>query len=900
MKKLAVGILAHVDAGKTTLSEAMLYMGGSIRKMGRVDRGDAFLDTYELEKKRGITIFSKQAILKWKDMEMTLLDTPGHVDFSAEMERTLQVLDYAILVISGTDGVQEHTRTLWRLLARYRVPTFLFINKMDLAGLGKGAILDDLRKVLKETFVDFGEAGTDHFYEQIAMTSEERLDEYLETGRVEAAGIREQIINRRLFPCFFGSALKFTGVEEFMKGLEEYTETPEYPQEFGAKIFKISRDAQGNRMSHMKITGGSLLTREIIDEEKVNQIRLYSGEKFETVREAPAGTVCAVLGLAKTVPGQGLGIEAASAMPLLEPVMTYRIGLPEGVDAAAVLPKFRELEEEDPELHLTWEESKKEIHVQIMGEIQMEILKSVIEERFGLSVEFGDRSIVYRETITNTVEGVGHFEPLRHYAEVHLLLEPGEPGSGMQFASACSEDILGRNWQRLVLTHLAEKEHKGVLTGSSVTDMKITLMSGRAHLKHTEGGDFRQAVYRAVRQGLMQAESMLLEPFYDFRLELPDRYVGRAMSDVERMAGKVMPPVMEGDRAVLTGSAPAACMGGYQKEVTAYTGGAGRLSFTFSGYGPCHNTEEVVAAIGYDPDGDMANPAGSVFCAHGAGFLVEWNQVPEYMHLESCLEPQKDMGADGLAGLAGAAARKGQAANGRNDEPESDREWIGTEEVDAILERTFYANRRGNSSGAKSGWKNREKSFRIPVTSVPAVRTYKKEAPREEYLLVDGYNIIFAWDELKELAEQTIDGARGKLLDILCNYQGMKKCRLIAVFDAYRVQGHVTECLDYHNIQVVFTKEAETADQYIEKFAHENGRKYDVTVATSDHLEQIIIHGQGCRLISARELKEEIRRLSEMVHQEYQERKTGEKHKNYLLDSVSEEMMKQIKELPEE
>ena len=900
MKKLAVGILAHVDAGKTTLSEAMLYMGGSIRKMGRVDRGDAFLDTYELEKKRGITIFSKQAILKWKDMEMTLLDTPGHVDFSAEMERTLQVLDYAILVISGTDGVQEHTRTLWRLLARYRVPTFLFINKMDLAGLGKGAILDDLRKVLKETFVDFGEAGTDHFYEQIAMTSEERLDEYLETGRVEAAGIREQIINRRLFPCFFGSALKFTGVEEFMKGLEEYTETPEYPQEFGAKIFKISRDAQGNRMSHMKITGGSLLTREIIDEEKVNQIRLYSGEKFETVREAPAGTVCAVLGLAKAVPGQGLGIEAASAMPLLEPVMTYRIGLPEGVDAAAVLPKFRELEEEDPELHLTWEESKKEIHVQIMGEIQMEILKSVIEERFGLCVEFGDRSIVYRETITNTVEGVGHFEPLRHYAEVHLLLEPGEPGSGMQFASACSEDILGRNWQRLVLTHLAEKEHKGVLTGSSVTDMKITLMSGRAHLKHTEGGDFRQAVYRAVRQGLMQAESMLLEPFYDFRLELPDRYVGRAMSDVERMAGKVMPPVMEGERAVLTGSAPAACMGGYQKEVTAYTGGAGRLSFTFSGYGPCHNTEEVVAAIGYDPDGDTANPAGSVFCAHGAGFLVEWDQVPEYMHLESCLEPQKDMGADGLAGLAGAAARKGQAANGRNDEPESDREWIGTEEVDAILERTFYANRRGNSSGAKSGWKNREKSFRIPVTSVPAVRTYKKEAPREEYLLVDGYNIIFAWDELKELAEQTIDGARGKLLDILCNYQGMKKCRLITVFDAYRVQGHVTECLDYHNIQVVFTKEAETADQYIEKFAHENGRKYDVTVATSDHLEQIIIHGQGCRLISARELKEEIHRLSEMVHQEYQERKTGEKHKNYLLDSVSEEMMKQIKELPEE
>lgn len=891
-KRICIGILAHVDAGKTTLSEAMLYMSGSIRKMGRVDRGDAFLDTYELEKKRGITIFSKQAVLKWKDVEMTLLDTPGHVDFSAEMERTLQVLDYAILVISGTDGVQEHTRTLWRLLARYRVPTFLFINKMDLAGLGQGAILDELRKVLKETFVDFGEAGTDRFYEQIAMTSEEMLDEYLETGKLEEDGVRKQIRDRRLFPCFFGSALKFTGVEEFMKGLEEYTQTPAYPEEFGAKIFKISRDAQGNRLSHMKITGGSLATREIIDEEKVNQIRLYSGDKFETVREAAAGTVCAVLGLTKAVPGQGLGIEAASAMPLLEPVMTYRIVLPEGIDAAAVLPKFRELEEEDPELHLTWEESKKEIHVQIMGEIQMEILKSLIAERFGLNVEFGDRSIVYRETIANTVEGVGHFEPLRHYAEVHLLLEPGEPGSGLQFATACSEDILGRNWQRLVLTHLAEREHKGVLTGSSVTDMKITLMSGRAYIKHTEGGDFRQAVYRAVRQGLMQAENVLLEPFYDFRLELPDRFVGRAMSDVERMSGKVMPPALEGDRAVLTGSAPAACMGGYQKEVTAYTGGAGRLSFTFSGYGPCHNTEEVVEAIGYDADGDTDNPAGSVFCAHGAGFLVEWDQVPEYMHLESCLEPQKNMGIEGMAaGNPGIRLAKKE----RDDGTGSEETWIGTDEVDAILERTFYANRRGKSAGVKSGWKNREKS-----TAVPVVRTYKKEAPRKEYLLVDGYNIIFAWEELKELAEHTIDGARGKLLDILCNYQGMKKCELIAVFDAYRVQGHVTECFDYHNIRVVYTKEAETADQYIEKFAHENGRKYDVMVATSDYLEQIIIHGQGCRLISAKELQEEIKRLSEMVQEEFQERKTEEKNKNYLLDSVSEETRRQMEALPEE
>lgn len=888
MKKLAVGILAHVDAGKTTLSEAMLYMGGNIRKLGRVDKGDAFLDTYELEKKRGITIFSKQAILKWGEVEMTLLDTPGHVDFSAEMERTLQVLDYAVLVISGTDGVQEHTRTLWRLLARYRVPTFLFINKMDVAGLGKGAILDELRTVLKETFVDFGEEGTEHFYEQIAMSDEETLDEFLETGAVARERIRRQIRNRKLFLCFFGSALKLEGVEEFMKGLEEYTHSPDYPTEFGAKVFKISRDAQGNKLTHLKITGGSLKTRELINEEKVSQIRLYSGDKFETVREAEAGCVCAVMGLTKAVPGEGLGIEAASVMPLLEPVMTYRILLPEGTDAAAVLPKFRELEEEDPELHLTWEESRKEIHVQIMGEIQMEILKSLIAERFGMEVEFGDRSIVYRETIRNTVEGVGHFEPLRHYAEVHLLLEPGEPGSGLQFENACSEDVLGKNWQRLVMTHLAEKEHRGVLTGSAITDMKITLMTGRAHIKHTEGGDFRQAVYRAVRQGLMQAESVLLEPFYDFRLEVPDRMIGRAMSDVERMAGTFEPPLMEGDRAILNGSAPAVCMDGYQKEVTAYTGGAGRLSLAFAGYGPCHNADEVIAACGYDPDGDTENPAGSVFCAHGAGFLVDWDEVPDYMHLESCLETR------GAAEESGGGAGR-RTGNGRMESAGGEEAWLGTEEVDAILERTFYANRRGKE-GVKSGWKSRERA-----SSAPVVRTFKKEPPKKEYLLVDGYNIIFAWEELRALAADNIDGARGKLLDILCNYQGMKRCEVIAVFDAYRVQGHVTECLDYHNIRVVFTKEAETADQYIEKFAHENGRKYDVAVATSDHLEQIIIHGQGCRLISAKELEEEIRRMGDSLHQEFKERQTGEKNRNYLLDFVPEETIRQIKEeLPEE
>ena len=853
MKKLAVGILAHVDAGKTTLSEAMLYMGGSIRKMGRVDRGDAFLDTYELEKKRGITIFSKQAILKWKDMEMTLLDTPGHVDFSAEMERTLQVLDYAILVISGTDGVQEHTRTLWRLLARYRVPTFLFINKMDLAGLGKGAILDDLRKILKETFVDFGEAGTDHFYEQIAMTSEELLDEYLETGHVETAGIREQIISRRLFPCFFGSALKFTGVEEFMKGLEEYTETPEYPPEFGAKIFKISRDAQGNRMSHMKITGGSLSTREIIDEEKVNQIRLYSGEKFETVREASAGTVCAVLGLSKAVPGQGLGIEAASAMPLLEPVMTYRIGLPEGVDAAAVLPKFRELEEEDPELHLTWEESKKEIHVQIMGEIQMEILKSVIEERFGLSVEFGDRSIVYRETITNTVEGVGHFEPLRHYAEVHLLLEPGEPGSGMQFASACSEDILGRNWQRLVLTHLAEKEHKGVLTGSSVTDMKITLMSGRAHLKHTEGGDFRQATYRAVRQGLRQAETILLEPYYSFRLELPTEQLGRAMTDMERMSAKLNAPDSSGEYAVLAGEAPVATIRSYQKDLSAYTGGKGKMSCQLCGYRPCHNTEEVVAQIGYDPDLDYAATADSVFTAHGSGYIVPWDEVADHVHVDNGYSLEgKQSPEDDYAEPMTAAMRRRM----RYDTEYS----MGEEEIRSILGQAGGANRN-----QKKNWIRQRKRV-VSSTDSRGPVAYKRSA--EKYLLVDGYNIVFAWDELNELAKDNIDAARDRLMDILCNYQAYMGMTLILVFDAYKVKGGIGQMLDYHNIHVVYTKEAETADQYIEKLAHNMGREHDVTVATSDGLEQLIIRGQGCKLWSAREFYAEVKRVEEAIRRQ--------------------------------
>lgn len=970
MKKLAAGILAHVDAGKTTLSEAMLYTGGNIRKLGRVDRGDAFLDTYELEKKRGITIFSKQAVCRFGDMEMTLLDTPGHVDFSAEMERTLQVLDYAILVISGLDGVQGHTRTLWRLLARYQVPVFLFVNKMDLAGERKAALLEELKSGLDGNCVDFsgmfggeeagGKAGEqadvagrepvwpEAFYEAAAMCREDALEEYLETGEVSDGRVRSMISGREMFPCFFGSALKLDGVEEFLKGMEWFMETPKYPEEFGARVFKISRDGQGNRLAYLKITGGSLKVKDMVDGEKVNQIRVYSGEKFETLPEAEAGTICAVTGLTRVAPGQGLGYETASVLPVLEPVLTYRLILPEEVDAAAMLPKLAQLEEEDPKLHITWEESKKEIHVQLMGEIQMEILKSLVKERFGVDVEFGERSIVYKETILNTVEGVGHFEPLRHYAEVHLLLEPWEAGSGLQFAADCREEVLEKNWQRLVLTHLEEKVHRGVLTGAAITDMKITLKSGRAHKKHTEGGDFRQAVYRAVRQGLMEAECELLEPCYEFRLEVPERMAGRAMTDLDRMWGKWEPPMIEDGTAVLTGTAPVACMDGYQKEVTAYTAGAGHLSCSLKGYGPCHNADEVIEAAGYDPEGDLDNPPSSVFCAHGAGFIVGWDEVKDYMHLDSCLAPGFDReygemmdgaslaggagGAEGAgtggtgvagaagwgggaegAGAAGAAGRGGvagaiQAAGGRIRQTgarasvpvakQQEEIFLGTDEVDAILNRTFYANSRGKEIVGKEGWKSRERRSSA-ASSAPVVRTYtpsQRETSKEEYLLVDGYNIIFAWEELRELAELNIDSARGRLLDILCNYQAIRRCHLITVFDAYRVQGHVTECFDYHNIQVVYTKEAETADQYIEKFAHEHGRNYRVTVATSDRLEQIIIRGQGCLLISARELEEAILQASETLRDTFTEMNKTPGRKHYLLDSLSDETRKQMEE----
>lgn len=889
-KHICTGLFAHVDAGKTTLSEAMLYTSGSIRRLGRVDKGDAFLDTYELEKKRGITIFSKQALLKWEDMSVTLLDTPGHVDFSAEMERTLQVLDYAILVISGTEGVQGHTETLWRLLKRYRIPTFLFVNKMDLAGERERTVMADLKSRLGDGFANFMKMGKESFFEEAAVCTEEALETFLETGRIPNDLMARMIGNRQMFPCFFGSALRLQGVENFMNGFRDYTLPPVYKLDFGARVYKITRDGQGNRLTHMKITGGCLKTRDMIGDEKVNQIRIYSGEKFETVGEAEAGCVCAVSGLTKTHPGQGIGVEELSKAPLLEPVITCRIELPVGVDATAMLPKLIQLEEEEPELHITWDEEKKEIHARIMGEIQIEILKNLIKERFDTEVHFGGRSIVYKETIENTVEGVGHFEPLRHYSEVHLLLEPGEPGSGLVFGSACSEDILERNWQRLILTHLAERVHKGILTGSAITDMKITLMSGQAHKKHTEGGDFREAVYRAVRQGLMQAESVLLEPYYDFILEVPEKLVGRAMADVERMQGRFGAPSIEAGKGVLSGSAPVACMDGYQKEVMAYTGGIGHLSCVLGGYGPCHNPDEVIAQMAYDPEGDINNPSSSVFCAHGAGFLVNWDEVNEHMHLESCLL-QKKWGNNGFpeAGSEGTIRR-------REAEAET---WIGTEEVDAILKKTFYANSRSNSASLKRGWKKGGKPLLRDAlsTSPPQVRSFHREAPKEEYLLVDGYNIIFAWDELKELAGVNLDSARGKLLDILCNYQGMKKCNLIAVFDAYRVQGHATEFLDYHNIHVVYTMEAETADQYIERFAHENGKKYQVTVATSDHLEQIIIRGQNCRLLSARDLAEEIKRVSEELRQELEAPILGSRR--FLKEMISDEILQRVKQLEE-
>ena len=920
MKKLVIGILAHVDAGKTTLSEELLYLCGEIRKIGRVDHGDAFLDTYELEKERGITIFSKQALLKTENMEVTLLDTPGHVDFSAEMERTLQVLDYAILVINGMDGVQSHTMTLWRLLERYQIPTFLFVNKMDQQGTDHDALLNDLKQHLHENCVDFGRTQdtdygmyelTPEQLENIAVCEEDILETYLETGIVEDRDIARLIVQRKIFPCYFGSALKEKGVKDFWNGVQKYTAEPKRPTEFGAKVFKIARDEQGNRLTYMKITGGSLKVKTLLSsnsngqslpgrkaeeaawEEKADQIRLYSGAKYELTSEAEAGTVCAVTGLTRTYPGEGLGIEQESELPILEPVLNYQIILPDDCDPHQMLQKLRQLEEEEPQLHILWDSQFSEIHAQLMGEVQIEILKKLIWDRFHVAVEFGAGSIVYKETVAEPVEGVGHFEPLRHYAEVHLLIEPGEPGSGCQFFTACSEDVLARNWQRLILTHLEEKEHIGVLTGSPLTDVQITILTGRAHAKHTEGGDFRQATYRAVRQGLRKARNILLEPYYEFRLEVPAEMIGRAMADVQKMQGTFDAPEVEGETAILKGTAAVAQMRDYQKEVVSYTHGTGKLFCSLKGYAPCKNQDEVVQNIGYDPEADLENPTGSVFCAHGAGFVVPWDQVEAYMHLQSGVDMDEldseswyeDVESAQNPGTVVDNANISRNISGKNGKFSYSGSYEEEEELQAIFERTFGPMKRDRTAFQK----------KTVHSSTPATR-YRAGKPRqEEYLLVDGYNIIFSWEELNELAKENIHAACDKLMDILSNYQGYRKCTLILVFDAYKVEGHVEEIIPYHNIYVVYTKEAETADQYIEKTVHRIGRQYQVTVATSDGLEQVIIMGQGAHRISAQGLKKEIEDTEKTAREEWHQRR--QRRKTYLFDHMSEEMQEQMEKI---
>ncbi len=842
-KHICLGILAHVDAGKTTLSESLLYESGMIAKPGRVDDQDAFLDTDTLEKTRGITIFSKQALILYKNTHITLVDTPGHVDFSAEMERALWIMDYAVLVISGADGVQGHTGTLWRLLERYEIPTFLFVNKMDQQMADKEQLMQELKEQLDDRIVDFSDMESGTWQEEVAVCDEKLMERYLDGEPVEKEDVCDLLASRKFFPCFFGSALKLNGIRELLDAVCSYTKKPYTTDEFGARVYKIARDAQGNRLTYLKITSGSLRVKDSFDQwnEKVNQIRLYSGEKYEAVQQVGTGVICAVTGLSRSRPGQGLGVEADAELPMLEPVLTYEVELPDDVDAAVMLPKLKELEEEEPELHVLWREDTSSIQVKLMGEVQIEVLQKMIAQRYQVDVRFGTGQIVYKETIADTVEGVGHFEPLRHYAEVHLLMEPGEPGSGMQFLADCSEDVLDKNWQRLILTHLEEREHVGVLTGSVITDMRITVVSGRAHTKHTEGGDFRQATYRAVRQGLMQAQSVLLEPYYSFRMEVPADMIGRAMMDVENMHGKFTQPELGTEMAVLCGSVPVSTMQNYQVVLNSYTKGRGSLSCILEGYGPCHNTEEVVEQCGYQAEEDVANPSSSVFCAHGAGFIVPWDQVEEYMHVDSILhrttEPEELMFQTRRAGIM--------------------EQSIDEEQIEEILNRTYHANERTSKHYHK-------KQNKIPTYHYKPQVTPKH---RECYLIVDGYNIVHAWDELSCLIDNNLEGARMKLLDILCNYQAFLKYEVIVVFDAYRVKGNLGEMFDYHNIHVVYTKEAETADSYIEKLTHRISKDYYVTVATSDGLVQLITRGQNCMILSARELKEDVERVNREIHE---------------------------------
>ena len=846
-KQIVLGILAHVDSGKTTLSEAMLYRAGVTRRLGRVDHKDAFLDTDALEKARGITIFSKQALLTAGDTGITLLDTPGHVDFSTETERTLQVLDYAVLVVSGTDGVQSHTETLWRLLRRYHVPTFVFVNKMDLPGMERQELLAQLNRRLGEGFVDFGAEQADRD-EALALCDENLMDRMLDAGQLQDADLIPAIARRHVFPCWFGAALKLEGVDTLLDGLDRYTRPAPALEAFGAKVFKVSQDEQGARLTWLRVTGGELkvkaqLTGEADGEpwaEKANQLRLYSGAKYTLAEAIGPGQVCAVTGLTKARPGEGLGAERDSDLPVLEPVLSYQVLLPEGADVHAALGKLHRLEEEEPQLHVVWNETLGEIHVQLMGEIQLEVLRSLLAERFGLAVEFGPGGILYKETITEPMEGVGHYEPLRHYAEVHLKLEPLPRGSGMQFAADCREEVLDKNWQRLVLTHLEEKQHLGVLTGSPLTDVKITLIAGRAHLKHTEGGDFRQATYRAVRQGLMLAKSQLLEPWYAFRLEVPAENIGRAMSDIQRMEGTFDPPESGEETAVLTGFAPVSTMRSYPMEVVSYTRGRGHLSLTLDGYRPCHNAQEVIAAIGYEPEHDLDNPADSVFCAHGAGFVVPWDQVRSHMHVDSgwgkSTRPEQEAAVPQRRAMAYRATLEEDA------------------ELLKIFERTYGPIKRDPLAAFRPVQKRERPDFAAEQWEI---------AP--EYLLVDGYNIIFAWDELNALSKESLDAARHKLMDILCNYQGFQKCVLILVFDAYRVPGSPGSIEQYHNIHVVYTKEAETADMFIERVTHEIGRNRRVRVATSDGMEQIIILGHGALRVSARMFHEEVQNVEKQI-----------------------------------
>ena len=850
MKKIVVGILAHVDSGKTTLSEAMLYHSGTISKLGRVDSKNSFLDTFSLERSRGITIFSKQALLKYKETDITLIDTPGHVDFSAETERTLQVLDYAILVISATDGVQSHTQTLWKLLAKYKVPCFIFVNKTDLDGADRDVVLYQLKTKLSDGCVDFT-LPDDELNENIALCDDVLLEKYEE----DSLGKQDVILaikNRKVFPCMFGSALKLDGVDAFMDLINDYTEQPQYGSDFGAKVYKISED-KGQRLTMMKITGGTLKVKEIlkseknINSEKVNQIRLYSGEKFIAVDEATAGTVCAVTGITFTNSGDGLGVEDNSSNPMLTPVLTYTVNVPDGTDAHTVLSDMRILEAEDPQLKVEWNERYSEIHIKLMGDIQLEVLQTLFADRFGINISFGKGSIIYKETIEEAVEGVGHFEPLRHYAEVHLLLKPGKRGSGLVFKTDCKEDVLDKNWQRLILTHLYEKTHIGVLTGSPITDMEIILKSGKAHPKHTEGGDFRQATYRAVRQGLRSAKSILLEPYYDFVLEIPNENVGRAMSDIQLMHGTFNPPELDGEMSVLTGSAPVSAMCDYAGTVRQYTRGVGKLSCTLKGYEPCHNAEEVIAEFDYNPDSDTDNTCDSVFCSKGAGYNVKWDEVKSHMHLPSIHStPKSEYAPTRSAGRMSSYADK-------NDLFALDKELM------EIFEQTYGKIKHKNPNN--SHFTFTEKTEKQNPKKMPKAPKY--EVP--EYLLVDGYNVIFSWDNLKKLADSSIDGARNALINILCNYQGYKRCEVIVVFDAYKVKGNHREIEKVNNITVVYTKEAETADMYIEKASLDLAKKHKVRVVTSDALEQVIILGNGALRVSSREFQGEVKSAEENI-----------------------------------